>query len=227
MQFDNLMSVAQVYNAIHPGLAKRWYAMGRHDFIVLGPNGLAVKGRPWDECVDFGNYHKNPGMALASIALAAREHGDDRVAEAAFAKADELLSRVQKKGVLAYEGMSASANTNLAVARWARRDDWHDLINVGPSRAGFAGPILADCAYPEVLVARAMSEGADLDLVLYNGADPGDYRILIERLRPETTYEVVGARPPRFTAPSGGVVELQVELRGRTHVHIRPASLHA
>lgn len=224
MQFDNLMSLAQVFNAVHPGYAKRWYATGRYDYLRLGPDGLSIKDRSWESCVDFGNYSKNPGMALASIALAAREHGDETIAEAALAKADELLTRVDAEGVLAYQEPSASANVNLAVSRWARRRDWHDLLVHGPSKAALRGPILTDCPYPDVLVARAMSDGDDLDLVLFNGRQPGLQRIRIERLNPGRAYEAQGAQPASFIARQDGTFVLDLVLDGRTRIHIRPAN---
>lgn len=226
MQFDNLVSMCQVFNAIHPGYAKRWYALIRKETFQLGPDGLSLRERAWTECIDFGNYRNNPGMALGTAALAAREHGDDAVAVAALRKADELLQRTDTPGVLAYEGISNSANINLAVARWARRDDWSDLINVGPSKAALAGPVLTDCAYPDVLVARAMSDGDDLHLVVYHGVRPGPQTIRIERLQPGRSYAVQGAKPASFVASADATMSLEVDLNGRTEVRIRP-ELHA
>lgn len=223
MQFDNLISMAQVVNAIHPGYAKRWYAICRSEYLELGPDGLSIKGRPWDQCFDFGNYRLNPGGALSGIALAAREHGDQIMAEAALSKADELLTRVSEPGVLAYEGTSNVSNINLAVSRWARHDDWHDVNNIGPPKDALSGPILTDCVYPDVLVARAMSDGQSLDLVLYNGRQPGSQSLKIERLKPGLSYDVRGATPQRLVAPADGVVVLNTQLNGRTEVRIIPS----
>ena len=134
--------------------------------------------------------------------------------------------RKSKEGVLAYENISTSANINLAVARWTRRDDWLDLINNGPSQAALAGPILTDCAYPDVLVARAMSDGRDLHLVLYDGGRPGTRAIKIERLAPGASYRVTGATPASFVAPREGTIVLDVALNGRTEVRLRPDADH-
>lgn len=224
MEFDNLTSLAQVLNAVHRPYAKCWYAIAREESLELGPDGLSLRGQPWDECVDFGNYRRNPGMALATIALAAREHGDDTIARAAHAKADELLVRTSEPGVLAYQDVSTSANTNLAVSRWARHDDWHDLFHVGPPADALRGPILTGCAYPDVLVARAMSDGDSLDLVLYHGRQPGQYSITVERLKPGAAYRVRGASPEHVVAPADGKVALDVRLKGRTELRLEPVA---
>ncbi|MDB5502878.1 MAG: hypothetical protein JWR89_2780 [Tardiphaga sp.] len=221
MQMDNLLSVSQVINAIHPGYAKLWYVLARHEYLELTATGLELKQGSWSDCTDFGNYQQNPGMALGTIALAAREHGDDIIAEAALRKAAELLTPVTTPGVLAYQDISNTANINLAVARWARRDHWLDVINFAPRPGAITGPILSDCAYPDVLVARAISNGTDLNLVLYDGKQPGRFPIRIARLSPGRSYAVEGAQPASLLASPDGAATLHVELNGRTVVRLR------
>lgn len=223
MQRDNLLSVAQVFNAVHPGYAKLWYVCGRHEYLKLTPEGLELTDGSWSTCTDFGNYQKNPGMALATIALAAREHGDDVIAEAALRKAAELLTPVPEKGVLAYQDISNSANINLVVSRFARRDDWLDVICRPPSHGALTGPVLTDCAYPQVLVARAYSDGAGLELVLYDGAGPGHYPLQIGRLQAGRAYRVDGAQPNSITASDSGTAVVQARIAGRTAVSLTPA----
>ena len=218
-----LLWMARAMNAIHPGYARRWYALARAEFLELTNGELSLKGVTWEECFDTGNYGKNPGFILAGIALAAREHGDDAMAEAALRKADQILKRTEDPAVYAFEGISTAANLNLAAARWSRKNDWQDLINVGPDRRALDGPILADCKYPRVLVARAVSDGVGLDLVLYNGEEPGTESITLERLMPDTRYLVSGASPSEFDSGSAGVASLQVRLDGRIEVTVRPA----
>ena len=222
MQMDNLLSVSQVFNGVHPGYARLWYVFGRHEYLKLTPDGLQLTQGSWSDCTDFGNYQNNPGMALGTIALAAREHGDDIIAEAALSKASELLTPLDRKGVLAYQDISNTANINLAVARWARREDWLDTICRAPSRGASTGPILTECAYPDVLVARAVSDGAKLDLVLYDGVLPGTYPLQIERLQPNARYRVDGAQPSSFIAPANGMTILHVSIKNRTDVTITP-----
>ena len=216
-----LLWMARAMNAIHPGYARRWYALARAEFLDLVNGDLSLKGVSWKDCFDTGNYGKNPGFILAGVALAAREHGDDEMAEAALRKADQLLVRVDDPSVYAFEGISAAANLNMAAARWSRRNDWQDLINVGPDCRALRGPILTDCEYPRVLVAKAVSDGSGLDLVLYNGEDEGIETIKLERLVPGMRYRVTGAIQSECDSDSAGVAELQVHLKGRTPVFLR------
>lgn len=218
-----LLAMAKFVNAIHPGYARRWYALVRAEFLELIDGELSLKGVKWEECFDTGNYLKNPGFILGGIALAAREHGDDEMAEAALRKADQLLKRVENPSVYAFEGTSAAANLNIATARWSRKGDWQDLINAGPDRRALGGPILTDCEYPRVLVAKAVSDGSGLDLVLYNGEAEGIETIKIERLTPGTRYLVTGAIQSECDSDSAGVATLDVLLNGRTPVTLRVA----
>jgi hypothetical protein len=217
-----MLAMSRLANPLHPGYAKRWFALARHEFLRLDGDNLVLQGVDWLDGFDIGNYKKLPGYMLADIAQAAREHGDNDLAEAALRKADELLRRVADPEVLAYEDISAGANINLAIARWSRRDDWHDLINVGPDPGALQGPILADCEYPAVLVARAFSDGSDLDLVLYNGAAAGPRTLRIERLTPVTRYAVEGATISQVVADADGAASLTVYLDGRTAVRLVP-----
>ena len=218
-----LLALARFTNAIHPGYARRWYALVRVEFLELVSGDLSLKGVRWEDCLDTGNYARNPGFILGSIALAAREHGDDEMAEAALRKADQLLKRVDDPDVYAFEGASAAANLNIATARWSRRNDWQELINVGPSREAIEGPLVTDCHYPRVLVARAVSDGTGLDMVLYNGEEEGIETIKIERLIPGMRYLVTGAIQTECDSDSAGIADLQVHLNGRTPVSLRLA----
>lgn len=67
------------------------------------------------------------------------------------------------------------------------RGGWRRTVAQGPESSVLHGPILAEVAYPQVLVARAFSRGDDLHLVLYPGAGEGLQSIGIERLKPLAT----------------------------------------
>ena len=86
------------------------------------------------------------------------------------------------------------------------------------------GPILDKCSYPEVLVARAVSDGYDLRLVLYPGAGPGRRSITIADLLPEQTYDVRGATVDEIVPGPDGRAVLDVDLAGRVEVTVAPRS---
>ena len=62
------------------------------------------------------------------------------------------------------------------------KDNSRDMVNKGLPEAWKTGPILAEASYPAVIVARAVTDGQALDLVLHAGAEPGPQRLGFARL---------------------------------------------
>ena len=122
---------------------------------------------------DFGNYKSGFAGAYAMLMDTAREFGDYEIADAAQRALDQDCGRADDGGVLRYSKGSNLSNAMAMRARIHRRDDFRRTIAEGPPEASLRGPILTDAKYPDVLVARAFSNGDDLDLVLYPGAKPG------------------------------------------------------
>jgi Linalool dehydratase/isomerase len=175
---------------------------------------------------DFGNYRSGYGAAYSGIASAAREFGDNELAEAAFASLDVDCGRTTEGGVLRYTGMSNLANVLHVQARTRRRNDWRNAITQGPAPSALRGPLLTEARYPDVLVAKAFSDGEDLQLVLYAGRDEGVHTIGLERLRPHARYLLqseIGIERP-LVADSQGRVSFEITLQGRTGIHVVPAS---
>ena len=85
------------------------------------------------------------------------------------------------------------------------------------------GPILTQAAYPEVLVARAVTDGRALDLVLRSGNGGGRTVLEVERLAPGQDYVVNGGVEQSVTADEHGRARLHVDLDGRLAVLVRPA----
>jgi hypothetical protein len=84
--------------------------------------------------------------------------------------------------------------------------------------------LLTGANYPEVLVARAISDGAGLDLTLYPGTLPAKRTIGISRLAPNGHYAVTGATSPFIRADDAGNASIEIDLRDRTEVAIRPSA---
>jgi len=85
-----------------------------------------------------------------------------------------------------------------------------------------SGPVLAECAYPDVLVARAVTDGQALDLVLLPGAGAVRTPLAIERLVPGRTYAVTGATTGEVTADASGRAVVEVDLGARLEVRLAP-----
>jgi len=95
---------------------------------------------------------------------------------------------------------------------------------VGPTHWR-TGPVLAEVAYPEVLVAKAVTDGQDLSLVLRPGAGPIRTTLRVERLVPRRTYQVTGAREALIVASDTGTAVVSVDLGDRLEVRLTPSGV--
>jgi hypothetical protein len=213
-------------NCFAPERAQRMWAIARSELKYIikhdsgGADRLVLTGRGFD----FGNYRPGFAGAYASIMDCAREFGDYQTADAAQRALDQDCGRALDGGVLRYSKGSNLSNIMAARARIHRRDDFRKAVTQGPPETALRGPVLAGANYPDVLVARAFSNGEDLELVLYPGASSGAHNIRLERLRPGANYVMRNGAEHRFTADNSGAADLQIDLRERTRAHIAPVS---
>ena len=84
--------------------------------------------------------------------------------------------------------------------------------------------MLAQAAYPEVLVARAVTDGTVLDLTLRPGNGGGRTVLGVERLVPQQGYFVTGAVDDTVIADDDGCALVTVDLDDRREVFLRPAA---
>jgi hypothetical protein len=212
-------------HCIDPERAWEMWAIARHDLErtltkdASGEARLALPGRGFD----FGNYRRGWGGTYAAIQAVAREFGDDEIARAAQRSLDRDGGRVDDRGVAHYDRMSNLSNLSAVLGQIRRRGDFRRAVTEGPPASVFEGPLLSEARYPDVLVARAFSHGDDLELVLHPGAEPGKHTIGVERLRPNAKYLTRGAQELAFAADARGSATLDLELHGRTPLHIVPA----
>jgi hypothetical protein len=216
---------APFMHCIDPERAWEMWAIARHDLERTlkkdesGEERLALPGRGFD----FGNYRRGWGGTYAAIQAVAREFGDDGIARAAQRSLDRDGGRVEDRGVTHYERMSNLSNLSAVLGQIRRRGYFRRAVTEGPPDSVFRGPLLCDAKYPDVLVARAFSHGDDLELVLHPGAERGTHTIGVERLRPNAKYRTRGAQELAFAADARGTASLDVDLHGRTPLHIVPA----
>lgn len=172
--------------------------------------------------VDPGNYRLGGAYGQVMIASAAREMGDEEVARTALAGIEELGDPVHANGVRYYAGLSGLGNLYALQFRFNRAAGLRDQIAFGAPPQWRTGPVLADAAYPEVQVARAVTDGHTLDLVLRPGNGLCRTTVRIARLEPGRVYHVAGAREAEFTASLTGEALINIDLGGRHEVHIAP-----
>ena len=220
--------MADIQNYLHylclfPGLCMRNYAYIRKNSLEVRDGVTYIKGKKWEDVFDMATFSKNPSLTMAHLEMVATEYGDTEIVEG-LRRAEEIyLEESRDPKVLRWKGVPVVTSALLSFAHIARQGDWMDIVLRGPDESAKTGPILADCKFPEVIVAKAMSTGADLDLVLYNGEEPGEQKLTISRLSPGAEY-VVETSDYRFNADGNGNADITVTLDGRTPVRILPAA---
>jgi Linalool dehydratase/isomerase len=210
-------------SSVAPDIARRTWEIVRSRFIHITTDGsVQFDTAGWDK-IDTGNYQPRNDVGVHwAVILAARQMGDEQLASATQRTVEHKFAPVITDGVRRYSKASNQANTILALARFSRQDGWRDLIAHGAPPQWRRGPLLADTAYPDVLVAKAVSDGRDLELVLRPGTQPLRAHLHIQRLNPHQSYNVRGAIVPNITGDSNGEARIHVDLDDRHRITITP-----
>ncbi|MFD9550838.1 hypothetical protein ACFWBG_25905 [Nocardia salmonicida] len=209
-------------NACLPAHAERaWWLLKRDSLVHDGERYLLPKTVA-NRC-DVGNYTLgSDAFAQTFLSLAAREIGDNDVADSAFAYVDSTQKVIRREGVARYAGLSTQGNLYSLLARFARPAANRDLIGAGLPARWRTGPRLAEAAYPEVSVSRAVTDGHALDLTLRPGAGPLRTTLVVDRLISHGEYRVRGGLDPTVTADEHGCALVSVDLEDRTVLRIEP-----
>lgn len=216
---------APFQNCFAPESAKELWAIARKEIapaIHVGPDGKPRITLP-GAGLDTGNYKPGHTTAFAAIMMGAAEFGDTAIVEAAKNSLDADCGREVKDGVLRYTKGSNDANVYAALAQLMRTGDFRRSFAEGPPKSCLTGPVLEEANYPDVLVARAFSDGTRLELVLHPGRENGEQQIGIARLQPGSRYQVTGATVREVTASAQGMATLTISLSGRTEVTLTAA----
>jgi hypothetical protein len=201
--------------------AKTWENL-RTNLVRVENDDVKIDATGW-ETLDPGNYSRGTGMSRVSIMAAAKEFGDDEFADAVEGSLDKRYETVRNNGARAYTGISSWGNAGHVLARFTRENAMRDLLSGEVPAEWRKGPVLARAAYPDVLVARAVTDGRALDLVLRPGNHGGRTVLGIERLAPGHDYVVSGGVDESVTADDDGCALLTVDLGDRHEVRLRPS----
>lgn len=204
---------------LFPDIAARWWEIARSELFRRGDGGLELLPlKPW---LDAGNYRFNTAYALGALGMAARELGDDDAVRAIRGAIDELPT-ARHGGVLSYPGCSTWSHTFMLNMRIGRVNGLRDLVNEERPAAWRDGPYIEEAPYPGVLPARAVSDSAALEAVLYPGTGRGPVTIVLGGLRPGAGYHCEGALAETAAADAGGRLRVVVELDGRRELRVLP-----
>ena len=202
--------------------AKTWENL-RENLIRIQDDDVEIDAVSW-ETLDPGNYTRGTGMSRVSVMASAKEHGDYEMADALEMSLNKRYETVRQNGARAYTGISSWGNAGHVLSRFDTKDSMAHLMAGEIPAAWKVGPILAQAAYPDVLVARAVTDGRALDLVLRPGSH-GERTVLgLERLAPQHEYVITGAVDETVTADDEGRALVTVDLDDRREVFVRPAS---
>src|SRR6201987_2179378 len=202
---------------------RQWEILKREMLTLDGDGRLDVKMSGWDR-IDTGNYRRSGVSALLWVQTAATELGDTEIAAAAGARIADEGQAVTEGGVRRLAKSSAQANLGWLMSNCGRANAHYDRVNYGIPDAWARGPILDAADYPEVLVARAVTDGEALDLVLRPGDPGGRRRLGFARLRPGVTYAVCGGVEYRIVPAADGTGSAHVDLDGRHEVRLIPTA---
>jgi hypothetical protein len=205
-----------------PDLAQRaWWLLRRRSLSVR--EGQLILPRAASNRLDPGNYSLGrDGYAQATAMMTAREMGDEEIARAAQESLEATYTARTIDGARSYQGLSTLTSLFALLGRFGRESGMRDLVAHGLPETWQSGPRLTGAAYPEVLVARAISDGAALDLVLRPGAGALRTTLEIDRLTPGGDYGLAGAVADRINADSRGTARFEVDLGDRLAVRVYP-----
>lgn len=218
---DGVMSY-WLHFAMPEQATKTWENL-RENLVRIADDDVKINATGW-ELIDPGNYSRGTGMSRVSVMAAAKEFGDDELADALEVSLDKRYKTVRQNHARAYTGISSWGNAGHVLARFTTAGSMAELLAGDVPAEWKAGPILAQAAYPEVLVCRAVTDGRALDLVLRPGNGGGRTVLGLERLAPGHDYLVTGGVEERVTADDSGCALLTVDLDDRREVMVRPAS---
>ncbi|MFJ2663842.1 hypothetical protein ACIO14_05790 [Nocardia fluminea] len=206
----------------YPELAHRSWRLLRETVLQERDGRFVLPATLANRC-DSGSYAFG-GEAFGQIllAMASREIGDEEVAARVLAHLADTETTHRAGGAARYAGVSTQGNLYELMARFGRASGLRDLIGHGLPDAWRTGPRLADAAYPHVLVARAVSDGAALRCVLRPGSGPVRTTVVVDRLVPGRPYLVTGAIEREIVADRAGRTTLTLDLGGRLQLDVEP-----
>jgi len=213
--------VSYWFHATMPEVSERTWSVIRERFLKIADDDVKLRTELFDG-LDPGNYARGDAMTRATVIATANEMGDSEAARAVESTLNERHEIIRQGGARRFDGLSTLANAAFALGRFTREHSARNLILGHVPAEWRTGPLLAQAAYPDVLVARAVTDGRALELVLVPGDGPRRTELRLERLEPTRRYMVSGAVTSDLTADQHGGALLEVDLGGRREVTIAP-----
>ncbi|MGR8949789.1 MAG: linalool dehydratase/isomerase domain-containing protein [Gammaproteobacteria bacterium] len=204
---------------LFPDISNRLWEIARGELFEPGHGELILKPiKPW---LDAGNYRFNTAYALGALSMAARELGDEEALTALLTAIGELET-ARHGGVLSYPGCSTWSHTFMLNARIGRTNGLANLVNDGTPAPWREGPVLDKADYPDVLPAKAVSDGNAFSGVFYPGDAGGRFKLGFINCIPSATYRCEGCVEPQVSSNEKGELIVNVDLDGRREMRLSP-----
>ncbi len=216
---------AHFENCFIPSRAQKLWAIAQREiepFVKTDDDGMLRLELP-GEGVDPGNYKPGHLGSYSAYLVAAREFGDERLAEAALRAMERECEPSEVGGVRRYLKGSNMSNAVAVLGMVLDTGDFRKLFNEPTAPEILSGPMIETLSYPDILVARAVSDGKDLHAIFYPGVTNGVQTIKIAQLDPGQLYHISGAQSEFVTADAKGNVSVAIHLEGRTEFMLKPA----
>lgn len=222
---SQLMQAAYM-SSVLPDVAAFQYQIVKSEIVREGDTGLELADINSLIMPDIATLKKGYGWSMAMFLIAAKEQGDAKTAEFIEKLIEEYYPSVLSDGIRYFPEESVSAHAKMLMGRVATTNLQHDLVNTGSDERWVNGPLLTDVIYPKVQVAKAVSDGINLDLVLYPENKPDVQDIEISQLLAEQKYSLSGSSKNAFNffADAEGKAKLSIHLDGRTELTITKIS---
>lgn len=223
----NDMVISYWLHALMPERARHTWDVVRENVIAMIDTDC-TQGRQrklaFGDRVDPGNYSFSTIFARVLSMATAREMGDEALAQKLENNLENTVSIARHEGARHFERASTWTNTAYALARFGRVNGMRDLLDGVVPEAWKNGPQLSAAAYPDVLVAYAVShDGKGLELVLRPGNGACRTTLGISRLAANARYTVSGALNDELHADAQGNALLDILLTDRLELCLRPA----
>ena len=220
----NTAAVAALIAPLCPDLAWRAWEILRRDWLETGRYRMANSAGA--VMPDWGTGAKTNAESFAAAMMLARERGEMRWHAELWQTALEQLHFREdsaQPGISKFDDASVHANGMLGFGGFGRSHTLTDMMTRARPTEWANGPRLADLPHPDALVAKAVSDGSALDIVVRPGSTRSRVALRFDQLRPGTKYLVHGAQEHELIADETGHAHVSVNLQDRTAIGLRPA----
>lgn len=214
-------TIAAFLAPLCPDLAWRAWETLKREWLETGD--YRVPASAGAELPDWATNAKTNAAPIAGAMLLADACGERQWHDELWRTAlDQLDFDCVSAGGGRFTGASVYGNGMLGFGGFGRPFAFRDILTAPRPREWGTGPRLKDAPHPDVLPAKAVTDGDALDLVIHPSSEGKRVILEFDRLRPTQRYYVHGSSDGEIEADADGEGRAIVDVSGRTSVQVRP-----